>query len=97
MFFRAIFWIAVVAVLMPREPDLGLGRPGVARSLMRSAESDASLNCKDYGKTCETAVGFVDTFQSVAVKSLAQVKADIQEDEREDIGRVSQHTRIRAD
>ena len=28
MIFRAAFWIAVVAVFMPREPDLGFGRPG---------------------------------------------------------------------
>jgi hypothetical protein len=99
MLFRAIFWIAVVAVLMPREPDLGLGRPGNARSFVRSAEDDASLNCKDYGSTCEKAIGFVDTFQSVAVKSLAQVKADIEEDERtsahEEYGRVRRS--IRAD
>jgi hypothetical protein len=27
MILRAIFWIGVVAVLMPHEPDLGLGRP----------------------------------------------------------------------
>ena len=34
MIFRAIFWIAVVALLMPHEPDLGLGRPGGAPSLI---------------------------------------------------------------
>lgn len=85
MLFRAIFWIAVVAVLMPHEPNLGLGRPS---SLARSVESDASLNCRDYGKTCEQAVGFADTFQSLAVKSLAQVKADIEADERQNRGRV---------
>lgn len=99
MLFRAIFWIAVVAVLMPREPDLGLGRPGNARSFVRSAEDDASLNCKDYGNTCEKALGFVDTFQSVAVKSLAQVKADIEEDERMSAHEEYGHVRrsIRAD
>ena len=88
MLFRAIFWIAVVAVLMPHEPNLGLGRPGAASSLARSVESDASLNCRDYGKTCEQALGFADTFQSLAVKSLAQVKADIEADERQNRGRV---------
>jgi len=25
---RALFWLGVVAFLMPHEPDLGLGRPG---------------------------------------------------------------------
>ena len=29
MILRAAFWIAVVAVLIPREPDGGLGRPNV--------------------------------------------------------------------
>jgi len=91
MLFRAIFWIGVVAVLMPREPDLGLGRPGSAHAFVPNLERDADLNCRDYGKTCETALGIVDQFQTIAVKSLAQVKADIEEDER------STHHRIRAD
>jgi hypothetical protein len=92
MLFRAIFWIGVVAVLMPREPDLGLGRPGASRALASNLERDADLNCRDYGRTCETALGFADTFQSFAVKSLAQVKADIEEDER-----ATAHHHIRAD
>lgn len=29
MILRAAFWIAVVALLIPREPDVGLGRPSV--------------------------------------------------------------------
>jgi hypothetical protein len=92
MLFRAIFWIGVVAVLMPREPDLGLGRPGESHALVPDLERDADLNCRDYGKTCATALNVVDTFQSVAVKSLAQVKADIEADER-----ATAHHRIRAD
>ena len=28
MIIRAIFWIGLVAFLMPHEPDLGFGRPG---------------------------------------------------------------------
>lgn len=30
MIFRAIFWIGLVALLMPHEPDLGFGRPASA-------------------------------------------------------------------
>ncbi len=30
MIFRAVFWIGLVSLLMPHEPDLGFGRPGVA-------------------------------------------------------------------
>ncbi len=28
MIIRAVFWIGLVAFLMPHEPDLGFGRPG---------------------------------------------------------------------
>jgi len=73
MLFRAIFWIAVVAIFMPREPDLGLGRPGA---------SHAHLTCEGYGKPCAATLGALDTFQSIAVRSLAQVKAEIEADER---------------
>jgi hypothetical protein len=92
MLFRALFWIGVVAVLMPREPDLGLGRPGTSHSFVPDLEHGADLNCRDYGKTCATALSFVDTFQSFAVKNLAQVKTDIEEDER-----AAAHHRIRTD
>jgi hypothetical protein len=80
MLFRALFWIGVVAVLMPREPDLGL--PKSARAFLPGMKSETDLDCRDYGKTCETTLNIVDAFQSVAVKSLARVKADIQADER---------------
>ena len=33
MIFRAIFWIGLVSLLMPHEPDLGLGRPGAGTAL----------------------------------------------------------------
>jgi hypothetical protein len=72
MLFRAIFWIAVVAIFMPREPDLGLGRPGAPHA----------LTCAGYGKPCAATLGALDTFQSLAVRSLAQVKAEIEADER---------------
>jgi hypothetical protein len=55
MIFRAIFWIAVVALLMPHEPDLGLGRPGGASlidrikqtGIHRLAEVKAELDAAD--------------------------------------------------
>ena len=34
MIFRAIFWIGLVSLLAPREPDLGLGRPDTGRGLL---------------------------------------------------------------
>ncbi len=61
MVLRALFWISLVAILMPHEPDLGLGRPGSYRiGDCRSACSDAFTH-----------------FQAIAVRSLAQVKEDI--------------------
>lgn len=56
MILRAIFWIGLVALLMPHEPDLGLGRPGGAPSLIerikqtgihRLAEVKAELDAAD--------------------------------------------------
>lgn len=32
MIFKALFWSAVVLMLMPNEPDLGFGRPAAAPS-----------------------------------------------------------------
>lgn len=59
MVLRALFWISVVALLMPHEPDLGLGRPGGAPSLIdrikqtgihRLAEVKAELDAADRGR-----------------------------------------------
>lgn len=95
MILRAVFWIAVVSVLMPREPDLGFGRPGTQGSLAQSAASWASTSlaqpsavCKDHAAACVTALGILNSVQSVAVRSLSQVKADIEEQQRERASRV---------
>ena len=37
MLLRALFWITLVAILMPHEPDVGLGRPGDHASLAKDA------------------------------------------------------------
>ena len=39
MIFRAIFWIGLVSLLTPHEPDLGLGRPGAGISLPPAMKS----------------------------------------------------------
>ena len=90
MILRAVFWIAVVSLLIPREPDLGFGRPGVQGSILQSATSWAQSSlaasgstCKDHASTCVAALGILDSIQSVAVRSLAQVKVDIEEQQRE--------------
>lgn len=87
MLLRALFWIGVVSLFMPREPDLGLGRPNAQGSVMQSVggwvSAQSKLGCKgDDAAPCRAGIGLVDAFQSVAVRSLAQVKADIEEQER---------------
>jgi hypothetical protein len=82
MILRALFWISVVAVLMPREPDLGLGRPSVTGAVTQSLQGGSKVDCASYEKACATAFGVLDSFQSVAVRGLADVKADIQSEQR---------------
>ena len=81
MIFRAIFWIGLVSLLMPHEPDLGFGRPGAGASLPSQIASLAASGLPKPGATCSAAcaggLGLLDMFQSATVRSLSQVKADI--------------------
>ena len=93
MIFRAIFFVAVVAVLMPREPDLGLGRPGAAAaslpgkvmSALTGAIAPGTANCRDHEMTCIAANGAASELRHTAFQSLAAVKAEIEEAKRERI------------
>ena len=67
MILRAIFWITVVSVLIPHEPDLGLGRPGSQSSIAQSAASWATSAlsapnsmCKDHTAVCVATLGAQD-------------------------------------
>ena len=64
MLLRAIFWIGLVAFLMPHEPDLGFGRPGMHTNVQSRAGMDGS------GK-------FFARFRSLALRNLDQVRADL--------------------
>ncbi len=91
MILRAIFWIGLVAVLMPHEPDLGLGRPGsadfagaaawvgsaVAGNAVRDGIGDPAKACAGREALCEGALSTLDSFQNFAVQSLSHVKAQI--------------------
>jgi len=89
MILRALFWIAVVAVLMPREPDLGFGRPGIGSaspdSMLSTVSSalKAPKACDGAQGACAAALGLLDRLRGAAVESLAQVKEDIEEAQRE--------------
>jgi len=63
---RAAFWLAAVAVLMPREPDLGLGAPGEAGAC------ETSTVCRDN-------LAWLHDFRAAALTSLARVRADLEE------------------
>lgn len=82
MILRAIFWIGLVSFLMPHEPDLGFGRPGAASgpasiaSLIQSGTpADA---CAQHAQACAGGLSILDGFQSMAVRSLDEVRADIE-------------------
>ena len=89
MVMRALFWIALVSVLMPREPDLGLGRPNAhglasdAMSWISQAASQPGQLCQGREAACATGLTFLSSLQDIAVRNLAQVKADIEEQQRE--------------
>ena len=89
MIFRALFSIAVVALLMPHEPNLGLGRPGASdlpgsiAALARDVAGAPQQACTDHAQGCMAALGFLDMLQNTAVQSLAQVKAEIEQSQRE--------------
>jgi hypothetical protein len=88
MILRALFWITLVSVLMPREPDLGLGRPGThglssdALSWASTAVTQPGQMCRGREAACAEGLSVLDSLQSVAVHSLAQVKADLEAQQR---------------
>jgi hypothetical protein len=89
MIFRAVFWIGLVSLLTPHEPDLGLGRPGAGTSLpspttLLSAASGLSRTGKDCGPACAGGLGLPNVLQfqtnSSITGGLADVKAQIAAD-----------------
>ena len=92
MIFRAVFWIGLVSLLAPREPDLGLGRPGAGTSpstpaTFLSAADGLSRTDGDCGSACAGGLGGVmrllhlDDRAGLAA-GLADVKAQIEADQR---------------
>src|SRR5580700_8870049 len=83
MIFRAVFWIGLVSLLTPHEPDLGLGRPGAGTPSPSAMISGAVTGlsrpgvCDDHADGCAGGLGLLDHFQDNAVRGLAAVKADI--------------------
>jgi len=93
MIFRAIFWIGLVALLMPHEPDLGFGRPDAgnsplpevatwARTKVGASLNDPSTLCRYNTDACATTVSLLDDVKMATVRGLASVKADIDQNGR---------------
>lgn len=89
MIFRAIFWIGLVSLLAPHEPDLGLGRPGAGTSNVSTATLKSTVESlwrpnKDCGSECAGGLG--DAFRlrvnRDVMRGLADVKAEIAADQR---------------
>jgi hypothetical protein len=83
MIIRAIFWIGLVAFLMPHEPDLGFGRPGANATTPRSIggliqSTNVQSACDHHAAACAGGLSIFDGFQSVAMHSLDEVRADIE-------------------
>jgi hypothetical protein len=89
MIFRAVFWIGLVSLLTPHEPDLGLGRPGagttqISPAILQSAASGLSRIGMDCGSACAGGLGLLSVFHlnsnSRVTAGLADVKAQIAAD-----------------
>jgi hypothetical protein len=89
MIFRAVFWIGLAALLMPREPDLGLGRPGAGTSHLTSASIQSAakgLSRTDQDCSSACAGGLLSVFHLNSDRlaaGLADVKAQIKQDQRD--------------
>src|ERR1700761_6509017 len=87
MIFRAVFWIGLVSLLAPHEPDLGLGRPGAGTShpspatLLSSAASGLSRPGTDCGSQCAGGLGaFIHFDNASVIAGLNNVRAQIEAD-----------------
>jgi hypothetical protein len=92
MIFRAVFWIGLVSLLTPHEPDLGLGHPGAGTlqhspsTLLSPVRNGLSRTGMDCGSACAGGLGLLNIFHlgdSASVTAgLADVKAQIEADQR---------------
>lgn len=83
MILRALFFICAVALLAPREPDLGLGRPSThidTTGLTQFATQTLPDAC--IHDSCKVAPGAFDDAKGQIVARLLEVKAEIRADQR---------------
>jgi hypothetical protein len=86
MIFRAVFWIGLVSLLTPHEPDLGLGRPGAGTlhpspaTILSSAASGLSQQKTDCGSQCAGGLGLFHLDSAGIMAGLQDVRAQIAAD-----------------
>ena len=89
MILRAIFFIGLVSLLIPHEPDLGFGRPGAGSQVAVMVPGASSIGaliqstnvqdaCKAHAEACAGGLSILDNFQSVAIRSMDEVRADLE-------------------
>ena len=85
MLLRAVFWIGLVSLLMPHEPDLGFGRPGAPAAgatpssigALIAASGEQQNACAAPAKTCG-GLSVLGGFQTIAMRSMDEVRADLE-------------------
>ena len=86
MIFRAAFWIAFVAVFMPHEPDLGLGRPNapgfppIKAPDWMSGPAEASGVCGD--RSCASGPINAGDLRSTILAGLDRAKAELKKSDQ---------------
>ena len=77
--FRAIFWVGLVSLLTPHEPNLGLGRPGAGISLPAMLKSLGVIGLSPPACDSEACAGGlgIDQWRATAGKSLADMRTEI--------------------
>jgi hypothetical protein len=81
MLLRAAFWIAVVAVFIPREPDIGYGRPSVPSMVPpKTAEWIAKTfevpPCAERPR-CTGGLSLASDLRQAVIERLERAKADL--------------------
>ena len=81
---RAVFWIGLVSLLIPHEPDLGFGRPSGQASLAGAvpASMAALIQANAVEGACAAAgcaggLSILSGVHSVALRSMSEVRADL--------------------
>ena len=91
MLFRAAFWIAVVAVFMPHEPDLGYGRPGATGLPLPKiagwtpADVPQKL-CEGRVAVCADELNLAGDFRGAILNSLDRVRSDLRQSAQAQLG-----------